>query len=248
MNDFERIENRFLGNKEDFCEFLACLYNKGMCEVSADFKDDSHFYFRRNGEALGINDASIFSDDTDYIDSVLSNCEGLQIVNIISSNTLDMKKYEDEWKVCTRRQFYKNSVLSELDACIRDACTRLDKSHSSFINASSSEAVKRNYAMAMDFDDECYAHIDGGLKCFLSTCCNKKVNAMEINWIYTEPEFRNKGYASDLLGKVSDYYVTKGFMLTYHCDSNNTASANTALKAGFTEAVNEIILERRNPT
>ncbi len=244
MNDFERIENRFLGNKEDFCEFIACLYNKGMCEVTVDFKDDSHFYFHRNGEALGINDASVFSDDTDYIDSVISKCDGLQIVSIISSNGLDMKKYEGEWEVSVRRQFYKNSVLSE-DSSIGD-CTRLDKSHSSVINASSSETVKQNYAMAMEFDDDCYAHIDGGLKCFLSTSCNKKVNAMEVNWIYTEPNFRKKGYASDLLSRVSDYYVTKGYMLTYHCDSNNIASANTALKAGFTEAVNEIILERRN--
>lgn len=243
MNVIEMIESRCLGNKEAFCEFLACLYNKGRCEISADFKDDSHFYFHRKDEAFGINDASIFSDDTDYLDSVLRSCEGLQTVGIISSNSLNTKKYEDEWKVCVRRQFYKTSALT--DSSSLDTCTRLDKSHYSVIEASSSETVKQNYAMSMDFDDECYAHIDGGLISFLSTAPNKKVNAMEINWIYTEPEFRNKGYASDLLGKVSDYYVTKGWMLTYHCADSNTASANTALKAGFTETVNEIILERR---
>lgn len=243
MNAFEMIESRCLGNKEAFCEFLACIYNKGRCEISADFKDDSHFYFQRKDEAFGINDASVFSDDTDYIDSILRSCEGLQQVSIISSNGFDMKKYEAEWKVCVRRQFYKNSVQSG-DSSI-ESCTQLDKSHSSVIEASSSETVKRNYAMAMDFDDECYAHVDGGLICFLSTSPNKKVNAMEINWIYTELEFRNKGYASDLLSKVSDYYVTQGRMLTYHCADSNTASANTALKAGFTETVNEIILERK---
>lgn len=214
-----------------------------MCEISGDFKDDSHFYFHRKGEAIGINDASVFSDDTDYIDSVLRSCDGLQMVTVISANAIDMKKYEDEWKVSTRRQFYKDSVQSK-DSSI-DSCTRLDKSHSSVIEASSSETVRQNYAMAMDFDDECYAHIDGGLISFLSTAPIKKVNAIEINWIYTEPEFRNKGYASALLGKVSDYYVTKGWMLTYHCAGSNTASANTALKAGFTETVGEIILERR---
>lgn len=243
MNAIEMIESRCLGNKEAFCEFLACLYNKGKCEISADFKDDSHFYFQRKDEAFGINDASVFSDDTDYLDSALRSCEGLQQVSIISSNGLDMKKYEDEWKVCVRRQFYKTNVQSKNSSI--DTCTRLDKSHSSVINASSSETVKNNYFMAMDFDDECYAHIDGGLICFLSTGCNKKVNAMEVNWIYTEPEYRNKGYASDLLSNVSDYYVTKGWMITYHCADSNTASANTALKSGFTETVNEIILERR---
>ena len=243
MNDFERIENKFLGNKEAFCEFLSSLYNKGMCKISVGFKDDLHFYFHRENNVFGINDLFIYSEDFDYIDSVLRSCDGLLTASIISSNGLDVKRYENEWKVSVRRQFYKNSMSS--DDSSFDTYTQLDKSHSSVIEASSSETVRQNYAMAMDFDDECYAHIDGGLISFLSTCCNKKVNAIEINWIYTEPEYRNKGYAASLLSKVSDYYVSKGYMTTYHCSNNNIASANTALKAGFVETVNEIILERK---
>lgn len=243
MNDFEKIENKCLGNRGLFCEFLGCLYNKGMCDISVDYKDGMNFYFHRSSEAFGINDAFICSDDSDYISGVLGSCGELTTAVIIPSGDFDTKRYENSWKVGVRRQFYKSCLSSE--PVSDGGYIRLDRTHFSVISESSSDVVKRNYAMSLDFDEACYAVIDGGLKCFLSTGSNKKTNMTEITWIYTEPEYRNKGYASDLLRKVSDCCVSEGVMMTYHCRFENAASANTALKAGFTETVNEIILEKR---
>ena len=99
--------------------------------------------------------------------------------------------------------------------------------------------------MSIEFGGECYAIIDGCIRCFLSTLVTKKSNSVEIGWIYTEPEYREKGYASELLKKVSDRYASEGLTVTYHCAESNIASAKTALKSGFIETDTEIIFERK---
>ena len=99
--------------------------------------------------------------------------------------------------------------------------------------------------MAVEYGGDCYAIIDGEIRCFLNTLVTKKSGMVEVVWIYTEPQYRNKGFASELLKNVSDHYASDGLTVTYHCADSNIASAKTALKSGFIETATEIIFERK---
>ena len=242
MEPLENIEDICTNEKQKFCEFLACLYNCGMCEVFVDYRDDNNFCFHRRAEQFGINDLYIYFEDINYFDSVIRLYEGLTTVSIITPLDLDTNKYENDWKISVRRQFYKDKASK---TAISNNYTQLNKSHISIIDSSTSDTVKCNYNMALEYDGENYAVLSDKLFCFLSTSKTEKADLIEIDWIYTEPQHRKKGYATQLLEDVSNYYLSKGLLVTYHCSKENLASANTAVKSGFVETSEEIIFERK---
>lgn len=43
----DKIEQIMKDDKETFCEFLTCFYNKGLAQIVCDYKDNKNFWFRR---------------------------------------------------------------------------------------------------------------------------------------------------------------------------------------------------------
>lgn len=235
----DQIEQIMKKDKETFCEFLTCLYNKGLAHIICEYKDDNNFWFRRVNEQFGINDMFVCCDDIDYFDKIISSFDGFVLTAIMPFD-ISEAQIQDNWKISKRRQFCKSKADS--DSC--DA-VRLDASYKPLIQTSASETTKENFSLAIEYDEPCFGFFKDELCCFASVSEIKKTDITEINWIHTEPKCRNKGYASVLLRDVSNLYATKGILVTYHCDSENIASAKTALKSGFKEVAKEIVLEKR---
>lgn len=242
MNPYDLIISRMSRDKEVFCEFFSILYNKGACELVCDYRDDDNFSFRRKSDVVGINDITVYFTDPAYFDSIMSTSDGANIISIITPTDFDFSKYSSDWNINKRRQFCKSDAS---ETSTMDGATLLVASHADMMNSCTSGTARNNYEMAMAFGADCYAIIYDRIRCFLSTLVTKKSNSVEIAWIYTEPEYREKGYASELLKKVSDRYASEGLTVTYHCAESNIASAKTALKSGFTETDTEIIFERK---
>lgn len=243
MNEviMKNIENKMLAEKEVFCEFLACFYNRGLCDVDCGYQDENNFYYRRSGEKYGINDLFVYCNDVCCFEEVLHKFSDIKTVTVITPLDFDVDAYSAEWKVSFRRQFYKNKMYK---ASTTAGFTVLDASHAAIIGKSTSEIVKSNYNMAVEYQEDCFALLQEELYCFASVSKNEKTKAVEVTWIYTEPQHRKNGFASKLLIEVSNFYLSNGYSVTYHCDQNNLASANTALKSDFTETVSEIVLEK----
>lgn len=233
----DKIEHIMKNDKKTFCEFLTCFYNKGLAQILCEYKDNKNFWFRRVNEQFGINDMFIYCEDKDYFEKTISSFDGFVITAI---TTFVVCPVQSNWKISKRRQFYKD--IADSDSC---NAVRLDETHKTFVDNSVSDTTKDNYSVAIEFDESCYGLVDSELYCFASVSEVNKANITEISWMHTEPQHRNKGYAAKLLGAVSDLYVKKGMLVTYHCDSENIASAKTALKSGFKETVTEIILEKK---
>jgi len=51
--------------------------------------------------------------------------------------------------------------------------------------------------------------------------------------IYTEKEYRNKGYATELLKYITNYILEKGLIPIYFVDENNVSSIACAKKVGY---------------
>lgn len=243
MELYLKIENKCVRQKEIFCEFLTCLYNSGLCKVSFDYKDEFNFCFHRCNDSFGINDLFVYFEDDSYFDYLLYLYNGAKTISIITPISFETEKLTNEWKVSVRRQFYKKKISN--NSYSSEDVVLLNNEHTSMINGCTSDVVKNNYKTCMDFEEESFAIVRDQLECFLSTSKVEKANMLEVNWIYTEPAYRNKGCASKLLTSVSNVYIKKGILVTYHCNNENIASANTALKSGFIETVPEIILERK---
>ena len=242
MNTYELIISRMTQDKEAFCDFFANLYNCGKSEIICDYRDDDNFSFRRINPAFGLNDITIYFTDPDYFNGIMSASDGANIISLVTPTDADFSKFSAEWNINKRRQFCK-SIASESPAT--DGITLLDASHSDLMSACTSDRARDYYGMAVQYGDDCYAVIDGNIRSFIGTSMVKKSGMIEICWIYTEPDYREKGYASELLKKVSDRYASEGLTVTYHCAESNIASAKTALKSGFIETDTEIIFERK---
>lgn len=242
MNTYELIISRMSRDKESFCEFFANLYSGGKCEIICDYRDEDNFSFRRINPAFGLNDITVYFTDSEYFDRIMSATDGANIISVLTPTDTDFSKYSSEWNINKRRQFCK-SIASESPAS--DGITLLDATHADLMNSCTSDRARNYYAMAVEFGDECHAVIDGGIRSFIGTSVVKKSGMIEICWIYTEPGYREKGYASELLKKVSDRYASEGLIVTYHCAESNIASAKTALKSGFIETDTEIVFERK---
>ncbi len=242
MNAQKQIENICASKKEVFSEFLTCLCNCGLCEVNCYYKDEGNFYFHRHNDLFGINDLFIFFEDESFFKHTLKQYKELYTVSVITPLAIDINELNSEWKISFRRQFYKNTKTRKINT---NEHVVLNKDHVNLISKSTSNTTIDNYKMSLEYDDECYAIATEELKSFLSTSKVQQQGIVEINWIYTEPQYRFGGYASRLLTEVSNLYVEKGFFVSYHCNKDNIASANTALKSGFTETNTEIILERK---
>lgn len=234
----DKIEQIMKKDKETFCEFLTCLYNKGLAQIFCEYRDDNNFWFRRVNEQFGINDMFVFCDDIDYFDKTISSFDGFVLTAIVPFDLYGVQ-IQDNWKISKRRQFYKSK--SDSNSC---DVVRLDASYTSLIQKSASERTKENFSLAIEYDEPCFGLFKDELCCFASVREIKKADIAEINWIHTEPPCRNKGYASVLLSGISNLYATKGMLVTYHCDSKNIASAKTALKSGFKEVAEEIVFEK----
>lgn len=233
----DKIEQIMKDDKETFCEFLTCFYNKGLAQIVCDYKDNKNFWFRRKNEQFGINDMFIYCEDKDYFEKNIYSFDGSVITAITA---FEIPSVQGNWKMSKRRQFCKNKTLdNSFDA------VKLNETHKPTIEKSVSNTTKDNFSVAVEFGETCYGIIDKELQCFASISEINKADMVEISWIHTEPKYREKGYAARLLGAVSDLYVNKGMLVTYHCDSENIASAKTALKSGFRELVTETILEKQ---
>ena len=240
--DISKIENIMLHKKNVFCEFLTCLHNSGLCDITVDFKNDSNFCFCRSSKDFGINDLFIYFDDEAYFFNILSRYADVNCITVIPKINYDLSFFIKTWKVTQRRQFTKDKSDG---LKIYNDLTELTTSHLKYIEKSTSETVKNNYAISMKFDDECYAIIkDDALYCFASVSKVETLKLAEVNWIYTEPEYRYKGCATQLLSQVADKLISKGYTVTYHCACTNVASATTALRCGFEEVTEEIVMER----
>ena len=235
----DKIERIMINDKKIFCEFLTCFYNKGLTQILCNFKDNKNFWFRRINEQFGINDMFIYSSDKTFLEKAICTFDGSVITAITSFENLSV---QGNWRISKRRQFFKNKADDKFGNAVK-----LDETHKLLVENSISDITRTNYSLAIEFDESCYGLIDSELYCFASVSEVNKADITEISWIHTEPKHRKKGYASELLSAVSDLYANKGMLVTYHCDSENVASAKTALKSGFSEAVTEIILEKSLP-
>ncbi len=224
-------------NKETFCEFLTCFYNKGLAELICDCKDDKNFYFRRVNEEFGINDMFVFCEDEEYF--VKAAALNPSVITAITPFDIRGTGISENYRISKRRQFCRSVVGNS------GRYVRLIASHRPLIEKSASDTTKENFSMAIEFDEACFGLAEEELYCFLSVSEIEKAKIVEISWIHTEPYHRNKGYASTLLDGVASEYVKRGYLVTYHCDGGNSASANTALKCGFTETPAETVLERK---
>ena len=236
-----KIENLMLQQKYVFCEFLTCLNNKGLCDIITDFKDDNNFCFCRYGKDFGINDLFIYSNDYMYFQSVVSRFNDATCMTVIFENNFDFSCITKAWEVTVRKQFVKTEAR-RLKSC--EGFVKLNQTHTKIIEKSTSETVKSNFAVGIEFGDECYAIIKDELCCFVSVSKVKGLKMAEVNWIYTEPKHRNQGYATQLLSQVANKLANEGYTVTYHCASENVASSMTALHGGFEETVKEFVLER----
>lgn len=242
MDTRDLIISRMTRNKETFCEFFDMLYNAGLSEITYDYRDDDNFSFRRINDAVGINDISVYFADPEYFDNIVKSSDGAGQISVITPTDTDFSKYAADWNMPKRRQFCKSAPSEEPTS---DGISLLDSSHAEIMKNCTSDRARDYFGMAVEYGGECYAIIDGGIRCFLSALVTKKSNSVEINWIYTEPEYREKGYASELLRKVSNRFASDGLTVTYHCAESNIASAKTAIKSGFIETDTEIIFERK---
>ena len=234
----DKIEKIMKNDRETFCEFLTCFYNKGLAEILCDCKDNKNFWFRRVNKDFGINDMFIYSEDKDYFDKVISVFDG-SVVTALTPFEVG-SEIQNNRKISVRRQFCKSEANGNFNEAVK-----LDASHKPLIDKSVSDTTRDNFSVAIEFGEACFGLFEDELYCFASVSEIKKAGMAEINWIHTEPAHRNRGYAATLLQSVSDKYINNGYLVTYHCDNNNLASANTALKCGFKEVAAEIILEKQ---
>ena len=47
MNTHDKIEKILLNDKTRYTEFLFCMHNKGLADITYNYQDDNNFYFRR---------------------------------------------------------------------------------------------------------------------------------------------------------------------------------------------------------
>ncbi len=114
------------------------------------------------------------------------------------------------------------------------------------IQTSQSETSKQNYELSLEFGDSCYAIIsDNQLISFASVGKLEQAKLAEINWIYTEENYRRQGYGHRLLQGIINELVSDGYLVTYHCALENEASARTAIRGGMGFELDEIIFERK---
>ena len=61
----DQIEQIMKKDKETFCEFLTCLYNKGLAHIICEYKDDNNFWFPSDTpDALNeLPDLNVSNDD-----------------------------------------------------------------------------------------------------------------------------------------------------------------------------------------
>lgn len=248
MNNKEKIEKIVYNNFESYYDFLRLISN--CKDVSYYYRDPRNFG-RKRTLFLGENvykDIYLISDDIEYIKEYVRQEPDADIFSLYYNKEFDNNLFTDNWSIYRNYTFYKKTPNSGAAA---ENCIRLTSEHKELVEATSIDRLHDYYGLDINYNDELYENyaivLDNKIISYLAVgkYTTLGIKNAEICWIFTQPAFRQRNYAQQLLNFVCNILINKGYMVTYHCDSENIASMNTALKAKMIKSAEQIILQKK---
>ena len=108
--------------------------------------------------------------------------------------------------------------------------------HREALNHSVSEEQLNQFAQAKINKGTLFIWEDEGVPVALTAATRPTLSGIAINSVYTPPEFRKKGYASNLVAHVSQLMLEKGYQYcTLFTDKANPTSNKIYQEIGYRE-------------